>query len=87
MVSDPSGPYKAGWGVYDVIKDSGLVVFGRNVAHLDAYTCKLIGKYPERVPYLRLATKEFGEWDKTLIDSTNPELRVMIKGPPIGQAI
>ena len=87
MVSDPNGPYKANWGsCYDVIKNAGLVAFGRDLVNLDAFTCKLLGKYPERVPYLRLATKAFGEWDTKLREATTPELRVKYQGPTRDQS-
>ena len=82
MVSDPNGPCKADWGgAYDVITNAGLVVFGRNLVNLDAYTCKLIGKHPERVPYLKLGAETFGKWNKQLIKSTSSELRVNYQGP------
>jgi uncharacterized protein (DUF362 family) len=88
MVSDPNGQYKADWGgAYDVICDSGLVIFGGNLTHLDAYTCKLISKDPEKVPYLKLAKEVFGEWDKKFLDSTKPQFKVKYKGSNHGSFV
>jgi uncharacterized protein (DUF362 family) len=77
VASGSNGQYKTSWGsAYDVIKNAGLVVFGTNLAHLDAYTLKLIGNYPERVRHLRLAKEVFGEWDNKFIESTKPQLKI-----------
>jgi len=58
-------------GKYNIIKDLGVVVFGRDLVSLDAILCNLAGfDFKDFKAYINMAEEEFGSYDsKALIES------------------
>ena len=68
VVSDPKGEVEVPWGRYSVKETSGFVSLGRNLIHLDAVLCGLMGVDPDVVNYLQLGGEEFGAYDRKNVD-------------------
>ena len=65
---DGSGMIEASWGRYDVIDNWGKAIFGDNLVTLDAFTSRLFGVDPEKITYLKLASRELNPWDEEIVE-------------------
>ncbi len=51
-----------------IIKDSGILAFGRDLVSVDAVLCGLVGVDLEKLSYIKLAEETFGAYDKRLVE-------------------
>lgn len=57
-VVDPVGDLKFPWGNFKIMKNPGIISFGKNLLELDSLLCSLIGVDPSQVGYLKAADEQ-----------------------------
>ncbi len=59
------GLFKTLW--INKIKESSLLIDGRNSVEVDTITAHLMGVDPQKIPYLTLTATTFGGYDRTVL--------------------
>ncbi|MHA1985718.1 MAG: DUF362 domain-containing protein [Promethearchaeota archaeon] len=76
-VLHPEGKYEEQYlaSKYNIVENSGLIAFGRDLVSLDAILGNLSGFDPKSFNgYINLAEKEFGNYDKELFKESKPKV-------------
>ncbi len=61
----------------NIAKNQGLLLGSEDCVKLDAFVAALEGKDPDKIEYLKLASKHFGSWDETdLVHARQSEIHI-----------